>query len=62
MATPHGSVPAGMRATTVFDKAGRQLLRLAYEFNERRNAIELLDVAPHENFYPAFQEYLDSRP
>jgi hypothetical protein len=34
----------------------RQLLLLAHEFNERRNAIELFDVAPHENFYRDLQE------
>lgn len=42
-------------------KADSQLLLLAYEFNERRNAIELLDVAPHENFYRDLQDYLESR-
>lgn len=43
-------------------KVDHQLLLVAYEFNERRNAIELLDVAPHENFYRDLQEYLESRP
>jgi mRNA-degrading endonuclease YafQ of YafQ-DinJ toxin-antitoxin module len=42
-------------------KAGPQQLLLAYEFNERQNVIELLDVGPHENFYRDLQEYLDSR-
>lgn len=32
-------------------KLGPLQLLLAYEFNERRNVVELLDVGPHENFY-----------
>lgn len=43
-------------------KAGAQLLLLAYEFNDRRNVIELLDVGPHENFYKDLQDYIDARP
>jgi len=42
-------------------KVGPQQLLLAYQFNERRNVVELLDVGPHENFYRDLHEYLDSR-
>jgi mRNA-degrading endonuclease RelE of RelBE toxin-antitoxin system len=42
-------------------KIDRQQLLLAYEFNERRNVIELLDVGAHENFYRDLTQYLDDR-
>jgi ParE-like toxin of type II bacterial toxin-antitoxin system len=42
-------------------KVGPQQLLLAYEFNERRNVIELLDVGPHENFYKDLTDYLGDR-
>lgn len=42
-------------------KLGPLQLLLAYEFNERRNAIELLDVGPHENFYRDLEGYLKER-
>lgn len=42
-------------------KVGPRQLLLAYQFNERRNVVELLDVGPHENFYRDLQEYLDAR-
>jgi len=42
-------------------KLGPQQLLLAYEFNERRNVVELLDVGPHENFYRDLQNYLVER-
>ncbi len=34
---------------------------LAYEFNARRNAIELLDVGVHENFYRDLQKCREAR-
>jgi len=42
-------------------KLGPLQLLLAYEFNERRNVIELLDVGPHENFYRDLERYLKAR-
>lgn len=42
-------------------KVGSQQLLLAYQFDTRRNAIEILDVGPHENFYRELQKYLDAR-
>jgi len=38
-----------------------QQVLLAYEFHEKRNVIEVLDVAPHENFYRDLQRYLEAR-
>ncbi len=42
-------------------KVGAQQLLLAYQFDAKRNAIEVLDVGPHENFYRELQKYLDAR-
>lgn len=42
-------------------KIGNQQLLLAYQFDARRNLIEVLDVGPHENFYRELQKYLDAR-
>jgi hypothetical protein len=42
-------------------KVGRQQLLLAYQFDPKRNAIEVLDVGPHENFYRELQKDLDAR-
>jgi mRNA-degrading endonuclease RelE of RelBE toxin-antitoxin system len=42
-------------------KVGSQQLLLAYQFDAKRNAIEVLDVGPHENFYRELQKYLDAR-
>ena len=42
-------------------KLGPLQLLLAYEFNERRNVVELLDVGPHENFYRDLESYLKDR-
>ena len=42
-------------------KVGPQQLLLAYQFDARRNMIEVLDVGPHENFYRELQKYLDAR-
>ncbi len=42
-------------------KVGNQQLLLAYQFEARRNVIEVLDVGPHENFYRELQKYLDAR-
>ena len=36
-------------------------LLLAYQFDAKRNVIEVLDVGPHENFYRELQKYLDAR-
>lgn len=43
-----------------FKGAAQQLL-LAYEFDEKANVIEVLDVGPHENFYRDLQQYLSAR-
>lgn len=43
-----------------FKVGSMQRLR-AYQFNEKRNLIEVLDVGPHENFYRDLQRYLDAR-
>jgi mRNA-degrading endonuclease RelE of RelBE toxin-antitoxin system len=42
-------------------KFGPQQLLLAYQFDAKRNMIEVLDVGPHENFYRELQKYLDAR-
>lgn len=42
-------------------KLGPLQLLLAYEFNERRNVVEVLDVGPHENFYRDLEGYLKER-
>ena len=42
-------------------KVGPQQLPLAYQFDTKRNVIEVLDVGPHENFYRELQKYLDAR-
>ena len=42
-------------------KLGPLQLLLAYEFNERRNVVALLDVGPHENFYRDLENYLKER-
>ncbi len=42
-------------------KLGPLQLLLAYQFNERRNTIELLDVGPHENFYRDLESYFRQR-
>ncbi|MBI2815687.1 MAG: type II toxin-antitoxin system RelE/ParE family toxin [Acidobacteria bacterium] len=42
-------------------KLGPLQLLLAYQFNQRRNVIELLDVGPHENFYRDLDSYLRRR-
>jgi mRNA-degrading endonuclease YafQ of YafQ-DinJ toxin-antitoxin module len=42
-------------------KAGNQQWLLAYQFNERSNVIEVLDVGTHENFYRDLEGYLRDR-
>jgi mRNA-degrading endonuclease RelE of RelBE toxin-antitoxin system len=42
-------------------KLDAQQVLLAYRFDEKGNALELLDVAPHENFYRDLQRYLGAR-
>jgi hypothetical protein len=42
-------------------KVGTLQLLLAYQFDSRQNVVEVLDVAPHENFYRGLQKYLDGR-
>ncbi len=42
-------------------KVGPVQMLLAYQFDERRNVVELLDVGPHENFYKDLKDYLDAR-
>ena len=42
-------------------KVGPQQLLLAYQFDPKRNLLEILDVGPHENFYRELQKYLDAR-
>lgn len=64
MADPHSGEPKvgalkGVRIVKF--KASQQQLLLAYQFDARRNLIEVLDVGPHENFYKELQKYLDAR-
>ena len=42
-------------------KIGPQQLLLAYQFDAKRNTLEVLDIGPHENFYRELQDYLDDR-
>ncbi len=42
-------------------KASQQQLLLAYQFDAKRNLVELLDVGPHENYYRELQRYLNAR-
>lgn len=42
-------------------KVSSQQFLLAYQFDAKRNVLEVLDVAPHENFYRDLQQYLSSR-
>lgn len=42
-------------------KIGPQQLLLAYQFETKANRIDLLDVAPHENFYRDLQRHLEGR-
>ena len=42
-------------------KVGPQQLLFAYQFDPKRNLVEVLDVGPHENFYRELQKYLDAR-
>ncbi len=42
-------------------KIGPQQLLLAYQFDARRNVVEVLDVGPHETFYRELQKYMDAR-
>lgn len=42
-------------------KVGVQQYLLAYRFFPKPNAIEILDVGVHENFYRDLTNYLDSR-
>ena len=42
-------------------KVGPAQLLLAYQFDPKRQVIEVLDVGPHENFYRELQKYLDAR-
>ena len=42
-------------------KHGALQLLLAYQFDDKHNVIEVLDVGPHENFYRDLQRYLDAR-
>jgi mRNA-degrading endonuclease RelE of RelBE toxin-antitoxin system len=50
---------AGVRVVKF--KVDKQQFLLAYEFNEKRNVIELLDIGAHENFYKDLRDYLDAR-
>jgi hypothetical protein len=43
-----------------FKIAARQYL-LAYLFHVKENAVELIDVGVHENFYRDLKDYLDAR-
>lgn len=42
-------------------KLGPLQLLLAYEFDDRQNVVEILDVGPHENFYRDLESYLKER-
>ncbi len=56
---PKAGALKGVRVVK-FKVSALQLL-LAYQFDARRNVIEVLDVGPHENFYRELQKYLDAR-
>ncbi len=56
---PKTGALAGVRVIKF--KVGRTQYLLAYEFNERRNVVQLLDLGTHENFYRDLEEYVDSR-
>lgn len=56
---PKAGALKGVRVAT-FKVHALQLL-LAYQFDAKRNVIEVLDVGPHENFYRELQKYLDAR-
>jgi hypothetical protein len=43
-------------------KSGPRQYLLAYFFHAKRNVVEVLDVAVHENFYRDLKDYLDARP
>lgn len=43
-------------------KVGPQQLLVAYTFTARTQAVEMLDVGPHENFYKGLTQYLEARP
>ncbi len=59
LGAPKTGALAGVRVVTF--KADRQQWLLAYEFNVRRNAIELLDLGSHEHFYRDLQNYRADR-
>ena len=42
-------------------KAANQQWLLAFQFNEKDNMIELLDIGSHENFYRDLEAYLKDR-
>ena len=42
-------------------KVGPQQLLLAYQFDAKTNRIDLLDGAPHDNFYRDLHRYLEAR-
>ncbi len=42
-------------------KVSQLQLLLAYQFDPKRNVMEVLDVGPHENFYRELQKYLGTR-
>lgn len=56
---PKKGALAGVRVLKF--KADRQQYLLAYQFNERRNVVELLDLGSHENFYRDLQNYIEER-
>ena len=56
---PNVGALKGVRVVTF--KVGPQQLLLAYQFDARRNVVEVLDVGPHESFYRELQKYLDAR-
>ena len=63
-ADPHSGVPKvgalkGVRVVKF--KVGPRQLLLAYQFDPKRNLMEVLDVGPHENFYRELQKYLEAR-
>jgi mRNA-degrading endonuclease RelE of RelBE toxin-antitoxin system len=54
-------VGALKRVRVVKFKVQTQQLLVAYQFDAKRNVIEVLDVGPHENFYRELQKHLDAR-
>jgi hypothetical protein len=56
---PKAGALKGVRVVKL--KVDSQQLLLAYQFNAKRDAVEVLDVGLHENFYRELKKYRDAR-